>query len=158
MERGWQLGSIVGVQVGMYRNISQDTRLTYCTTGVLLRKLIRAKNMLEYTHIVLDEVHERDQEMDFLLLVIKKLLRSNSRQVKVVLMSATFNVTKFSKYFSTPTESGLIPAPVISVEKKRNYKVLTYYLDQLDGLGVVSKFCNSLKIICQYYTVSIFCY
>lgn len=96
--------------------------------------------MLEYTHIVLDEVHERDQEMDFLLLVIKKLIRSNSRQVKVVLMSATFNSQKFAEYFATPTEKGFIPAPVITIAKKRVYKVHKYYLCQLDTLGSVSKF------------------
>ena len=95
----------MGVQVGMYRNTSPDTRLAYCTTGVLLRKLINTKNMLEFTDIVLDEVHERDQEMDFLLPVIRQLVRSNSWQVKVVLMSATFNCLKFAKYFSTPTEN-----------------------------------------------------
>lgn len=59
------------------------TRLTYCTTGVLLQKLIAAKNMDEYTHIILDEVHERAQDMDFLMLLVRKLQRTNSRNVKV---------------------------------------------------------------------------
>ena len=35
---------------------SEDTRLLYCTTGVLLQKLINQKDMRHYTHIVLDEV------------------------------------------------------------------------------------------------------
>lgn len=142
-ERDWTLGSLVGVQVGMYRNISQDTRLTYCTTGVLLRKLITAKNMLEFTHIILDEVHERDQEMDFLLLVIRCLLRTNSRQVKVILMSATFNVAKFSEYFSVPTDMGFVEAPIVSIPKRRNYKIHTHYLCQLEALGAVSKLYTS---------------
>lgn len=133
------MGTIIGIQVGMYRNVSNDTRLTYCTTGVLLRKLIQAKNMLEYTHVILDEVHERDQEMDFLLLIIRKLLRTNSRQVKVILMSATFNVAKFSEYFSVPTETGFVPAPIVTIPKKRNYKVHTHYLCQLHALGMVIK-------------------
>jgi ATP-dependent RNA helicase TDRD9 len=124
--------------VGMYRNIGSDTRLTYCTTGVLLRKLITVKNMLEFTHIIVDEVHERDKEMDFLLLVIKELLRTNSRQVKVILMSATFNIEKFSNYFSVPTECGFVPAPVITISKMRNYKVHIHYLCQLKSLGSVS--------------------
>ena len=34
----------------------EDTRLCYVTTGVLLQKLINQKNMLQYTHVVLDEV------------------------------------------------------------------------------------------------------
>ena len=55
-ERGWHLGGLVGYQVALSKNTSEDTRLTYVTTGVLLRKLIQAKNLNQYTHIVLDEV------------------------------------------------------------------------------------------------------
>ena len=35
---------------------SEDTRLLYCTTGVLREKLIGKKNMHQYTHVILDEV------------------------------------------------------------------------------------------------------
>ena len=35
---------------------SEDTRLLYCTTGVLLQKLINDKNMHRFTHVILDEV------------------------------------------------------------------------------------------------------
>lgn len=137
-ERAWQLGTVIGVQVGMYKKLSDKTLLTYCTTGVLLRKLVQAKHMTDFTHVIVDEVHERDQEMDFLLLVIRKLLRSNSRLVKVILMSATFDVEKFSHYFADPTANGFIPAPIISIPKKRTYKVDTYYLDEITKLGRVS--------------------
>ncbi|KAL7306698.1 hypothetical protein TKK_0001370 [Trichogramma kaykai] len=136
-ERKWPLGSIVGVQVGMFKLVSADTRLTYCTTGVLLNKLMQAKSLAEYTHIIIDEVHERDKDMDFLLLVIKKLIATNSRNIKLVLMSATFNVDKFSKYFAIATEKGLMPAPITSVAKKRNYKVFIHYLCQIHVLGAV---------------------
>lgn len=56
-----------------------------------MQKLIKEKSLKQFTHIILDEVHERDQEMDFLLIVIRKLLTTNSRGVKVILMSATIN-------------------------------------------------------------------
>ena len=55
-ERGWELGHVVGYQVGRMRNVSEDTRITYMTTGVLLQKMIQKKNMNEYTHVILDEV------------------------------------------------------------------------------------------------------
>ena len=55
-ERGWELGHVVGFQVGRSRNVSEDTRITYMTTGVLLQKMINTKNMNEYTHVILDEV------------------------------------------------------------------------------------------------------
>ncbi len=54
--RGWRLGGLVGYQIGMNRNLTEDTRLTFATTGVLLQKLINMKNMNQYTHVILDEV------------------------------------------------------------------------------------------------------
>ena len=81
--REWGLGTLVGYQIAMDKVVSEDTRLTFVTTGVLLQKLIKMKNMNQFTHIILDEVHERDQDTDFCLLVVRKLLRTNSRHVKV---------------------------------------------------------------------------
>ena len=57
-ERSWEVGGIVGYQVGRDKTVSDDTRISYVTTGVLLQKLITAKSLNEYTHIVLDEVLE----------------------------------------------------------------------------------------------------
>ena len=54
--RGWKLGSLVGYQIGMDKNVSEDSRLTFVTTGVLLEKLINMKNMNQFTHVILDEV------------------------------------------------------------------------------------------------------
>lgn len=51
--------------------------------------------MMAYTHIILDEVHERDMEMDFLMLIVRKLLRSNSRTVKVIFFFLTIISTCF---------------------------------------------------------------
>ena len=56
-ERNWQLGTLVGYQVARDRNVSEDTRITYMTTGVLLQKLIKNKSLGEYTHVILDEVY-----------------------------------------------------------------------------------------------------
>ena len=60
------------------------------------------KTLEPYTHVILDEVHEREQDMDFLLLLCKKLITSNSRHVKLILMSATIQVSEFQDYFSWP--------------------------------------------------------
>ncbi|XP_072748336.1 probable ATP-dependent RNA helicase spindle-E isoform X2 [Anoplolepis gracilipes] len=123
--------------MGLIKNKCQDTRITYCTTGVLLQRLINKKNMLQYTHIILDEVHERDKNMDFLLLVVKKLLRTNSITVKVILMSATIDVNKFAKYFSSPVENKFLPAPIIDVPQRNPYNVSIYYIDDLENLGTI---------------------
>lgn len=54
--RDWQMGTLVGYQIYNDKVTSDDTRLTFVTTGVLLEKLVSMKNMNEYTHIILDEV------------------------------------------------------------------------------------------------------
>ena len=56
---GWRMGTLVGYQIAMDKNLSEDTRLTYVTTGVLLQKLIAMKNMNQYTHVIIDEVGAR---------------------------------------------------------------------------------------------------
>ncbi|XP_071832619.1 ATP-dependent RNA helicase TDRD9-like [Apostichopus japonicus] len=129
-ERQWQLGTLIGYQVGLEKKTSPDTRLTYVTTGILLQKLINSRSMSEYTHIILDEVHERDQDTDFCMLVVRKLQRSNSRHVKVVLMSATFNTSQFGEYFGIPIQGRLQPPPVVNIDG-RLFDVKEYYTDDL---------------------------
>lgn len=96
--------------------------------------------MMDYTHVILDEVHERDEDMDFLLLVVRKLLRTNSTTVKVILMSATIDVNKFAQYFSTPVENKLLPAPVIDMPQRNAFNVSIYYIDEMENLGSVCIF------------------
>lgn len=136
-ERGWDLGGLVGYQVGLENKTTNDTRLRYVTTGVLLQKLVAAQNMNEYSHIILDEIHERGQDMDFLLLIVRKFLYTNSRSVKVILMSATFNIKDFAQYFAASTPTGYEMSPVISVQKKSPFVVKDFYLNQLDKLGAM---------------------
>ena len=84
-ERDWRLGGLVGYQVGLDRaNKSADTRLLYVTTGLLKKMIIGKKNLNDWTHIILDEVHERDEDMDLLLILCKKFLFTNSRDTKVL--------------------------------------------------------------------------
>jgi len=51
------------------------------------------------SHLILDEIHERSLQSDVLLTIVKDLLIAR-KDLKVVLMSATLNAEKFSKYFS----------------------------------------------------------
>ncbi|RUS84472.1 hypothetical protein EGW08_007768 [Elysia chlorotica] len=136
-ERGWELGSVCGYQIALDRHGSEDTRILYCTTGILKEKLIAKKNMHEFTHIMLDEVHERDIESDFALLLVKKLLRTNSPHVKVIVTSATFDTQDFAQYFALPVGGRLEPAPVIQVGTV-HHQVSEFFADDLTSkLGEV---------------------
>uniref|UniRef100_A0A9J8BQK5 ATP-dependent RNA helicase TDRD9 n=1 Tax=Cyprinus carpio carpio TaxID=630221 RepID=A0A9J8BQK5_CYPCA len=129
-ERKCTLGSLVGYQVGLEKMATEHTKLIYVTTGVLLQKLVSSKTLTEYSHIFIDEVHERTEELDFLLLVVRKLLRTNSRYVKVILMSATINCAEFAEYFGTPIRNQMNPAYVFEVEGAP-YAIEEFYLDEL---------------------------
>ena len=48
--------------------------------------------------MIVDEVHERDINTDFLLILLRELVRSGS-SVKVVLMSASLDAAMFATYF-----------------------------------------------------------
>ncbi|KIY51989.1 P-loop containing nucleoside triphosphate hydrolase protein [Fistulina hepatica ATCC 64428] len=77
---------------------SRYTKLLFCTTGVVLRRLSSGDNLKDVSHIFVDEVHERSVDGDFLLLELKDLLTKHPR-LKVVLMSATINHETFVRYF-----------------------------------------------------------
>ncbi|XP_045135762.1 ATP-dependent RNA helicase TDRD9-like isoform X2 [Portunus trituberculatus] len=130
-ERGWQLGKLVGYQVGLDSCKDKDTRLLYVTTETLVQKLVHQRKLDAFTHIILDEVHERDHHTDFALLIIKKLMHTVSPSVKIILMSATINASKFAQYFATPVLGTLLPAPVVSAGDETVHAVQTYYLDSL---------------------------
>ncbi|TFK41870.1 P-loop containing nucleoside triphosphate hydrolase protein [Crucibulum laeve] len=74
------------------------TKLLFCTTGVVLRRLGAGDSLKNVSHIVVDEVHERSVDGDFLLLELKGLLQRHPK-LKVVLMSATINHETFVRYF-----------------------------------------------------------
>uniref|UniRef100_A0A0B7AQ95 RNA helicase n=1 Tax=Arion vulgaris TaxID=1028688 RepID=A0A0B7AQ95_9EUPU len=98
-ERGERIGHVVGYQIRLESKISPKTVLTFCTTGVLLRTLMGGDACLSnVTHVIVDEVHERDRFTDFLLLCLKEAL-PHHQNLRVILMSATLNMTLFSEYF-----------------------------------------------------------
>ncbi|TBU62530.1 P-loop containing nucleoside triphosphate hydrolase protein [Dichomitus squalens] len=74
------------------------TKILFCTTGVVLRRLGSGDKLDDVTHVVVDEVHERSVDGDFLLLELRELLKTHPT-LKVILMSATINHEVFVKYF-----------------------------------------------------------
>ncbi|KAJ8924323.1 hypothetical protein NQ315_007116 [Exocentrus adspersus] len=132
-ERQWTLGTVCGYQIGLERKISPNVILTYMTTGVLLQKIIHDKHLNQFTHIVIDEVHERNQELDFLLLIVRKFLFTNSPKVKVILMSATIEAHEFANYFRSQNFTTPLPAPIIYVDKKSTYSKTVFYMEQLSA-------------------------
>ncbi|RUS82845.1 hypothetical protein EGW08_009367, partial [Elysia chlorotica] len=72
--------------------------ILFCTTGIVLKFLEGDPDLHRATHIVIDEIHERDLQSDFLMIILKDLLLRRT-DLKVILMSATLNAEMFSQYF-----------------------------------------------------------
>ena len=111
--------SLVGFAIRLESNFTLQTRLVYATTGIVMRMLEGSDDLGDITHLVLDEVHERSIDSDFLLTVIRKLL-DRRPDLKVVLMSATVNAERFSEYLGG--------APIMNVPG-RTFPVETKYLE-----------------------------
>ncbi|KAG5266286.1 hypothetical protein AALO_G00229290 [Alosa alosa] len=81
-ERAEPLGNSTGYQIRLETVRSSSTRLLFCTTGVLLRRLEGDAELSGVTHVIVDE--------DLIL---------QRSDLKVILMSATLNAELFSEYF-----------------------------------------------------------
>ena len=97
---GEALGVSVGFQVRLESRLPRKNgSILFCTTGVVLQWLRSVPLIDSVSHIVLDEIHERDILSDFLLAILKELLPRRP-DLKLILMSATLNAEKFSEYFA----------------------------------------------------------
>ena len=111
--------SLVGYAIRLESKTSSQTRLIYATVGVVLRMLESSGGLQEVTHLVIDEVHERSIDTDFLLVILRSLMERRP-ELKVILMSATVDAAKFSRYLND--------APILTVPG-RTFPVQTRYLE-----------------------------
>jgi len=137
VERDERLQESVGYHVRFDAKLPQlGGSITYCTTGILLEQLKHDPDMLDsISHLIVDEVHERDLNIDFLMIVVKKALQARRVAGKtlprVVLMSATLDTELFAKYFAHTVEDGTRKlCPSISVPG-RTFPVKDTYLGSL---------------------------
>ncbi|XVF53845.1 hypothetical protein PTKIN_Ptkin05aG0131500 [Pterospermum kingtungense] len=120
-ERGEKLGESVGYKVRLEGMKGRDTRLLFCTTGILLRRLLVDRDLRGVSHVIVDEIHERGMNEDFLLIVLKDLLPRRP-ELRLILMSATLNAELFSSYFGG--------APTIHIPGF-TYPVLSHFLENI---------------------------
>ncbi|VDM53399.1 unnamed protein product [Angiostrongylus costaricensis] len=120
-ERGEELGESVGYGV-RFDSISPRPygAVMFCTVGVLLRKM--ESGLRGISHIIIDEIHERDVNTDFILIVLREMLREYT-DLRVILMSATIDTKMFVKFFN-----GI--CPVIEM-KGRTFPVQHFFLEDI---------------------------
>ncbi|CAE7820093.1 spn-E [Symbiodinium sp. CCMP2592] len=125
-ELGEQLGDSVGYRIG--GDSSRGKYIDFCTVGYILQLFLNAPEEFgEYTHIVLDEVHERSAESDMLCLVVRLLAKHRFEGTRLVIMSATLQSDLFAHYFGD-----ICKYPVGRVHVgSRCFPVREHYLDEL---------------------------
>ncbi|XP_045922753.1 ATP-dependent RNA helicase DHX29 isoform X2 [Micropterus dolomieu] len=140
--------SLCGYQIRMENQSGEWTRLLYCTTGVLLRKLQHDRHLSSLTHIIVDEVHERSVQSDFLLTILKDVVMRRS-DLRLILMSATVDCGKFSNYFNR--------CPVITIPGRTFPVEVSHLEDIVEQTGYIlekdSEYCQ--KILEEEEEVSI---
>lgn len=115
------------------------------TTGILLRRMSSNPSLSNVTHVIIDEVHERTAHVDFLMALLRDLIRSRSAvipdldssrkeaavvsasprapppRLKLILMSATLDGEKLSRYFDG--------CPILSAQG-RTFPIRQVFLEQ----------------------------
>ncbi|KAI3991878.1 hypothetical protein MKX01_012823 [Papaver californicum] len=136
-ERGENVGETAGYKIRMETKGGKNSSVMFCTNGILLRVLVERVNgtgakdenwksrVSEFTHIVVDEIHERDHHSDFILTILRDLLPS-CPNLRLILMSATLDAERFSQYFGG--------CPVVRVPGF-TYPVRTFYME--DVLSII---------------------
>ncbi|KAK8301750.1 hypothetical protein V6Z12_D04G043700 [Gossypium hirsutum] len=125
-ERGESVGENVGYKIRLESKGGRHSSIVFCTNGVLLRVLVansrsKREDISDMTHIIMDEIHERDCFCDFMLAIIRDILPSYPH-LRVVLMSATLDSERFSQYFGG--------CPIIRVPGF-TYPVRSFYLEDV---------------------------
>ncbi|KAJ6796566.1 DExH-box ATP-dependent RNA helicase DExH6 [Iris pallida] len=135
-ERGETVGDTIGYKIRLESKGGKHSSIMFCTNGILLRLLIsRGTNLSKgqvakkskrdtlsgLTHVIVDEIHERDRFSDFMLTIFRDLLPAYPH-LRLILMSATIDADRFSQYFGG--------CPVIQVPGF-THPVKSFYLEDV---------------------------
>ncbi|GAB7356594.1 hypothetical protein MBLNU459_g7322t1 [Dothideomycetes sp. NU459] len=132
-ERCVKVGEEVGYAIrGESKQKAGVTKITFVTTGVLLRRLQTSGGkpqdvvdaLADVSHVVIDEVHERSLDTDFLMVLLRDVLKVR-KDLKLILMSATLDAAIFEKYFAATSTVSKIEI------QGRTHPVQDIYLDDV---------------------------
>lgn len=106
-ELGLGIGRSVGYKIRFTDRTDPGTHVKIMTDGILLAETQQDPGLYAYDTLIVDEAHERNLNIDFILGLLRKLTRERE-ELKVIITSATIETQKFSDAFDR--------APVITVE------------------------------------------
>lgn len=92
-------GAEVGYAIRFENCVDKDTKIKFMTEGILLKEIQQDPLLNKYDVVILDEAHERSVNLDILIGFLKKI-RTKRPSLKIIIMSATINVSKFTSFFN----------------------------------------------------------
>lgn len=112
-EQNTSVGKLVGYAVRFDEKHSPNTRIKYLTDGMIVRELMSDPTLSKYSVVIVDEAHERTLRTDLLIANLKSIQKDRnppsdskgkqradgSNPLKIVIMSATLDAEKFSRFF-----------------------------------------------------------
>jgi RNA helicase HrpA len=104
---GTEVPGIVGYKMRFEDQTSGETAIKIMTDGILLQELKADRYLSRYSVIMVDEAHERSLNIDFILGLLKDIMKERS-DLKVIISSATINPAVFSDYFDK--------APIVHID------------------------------------------
>ncbi|XP_063626042.1 ATP-dependent DNA/RNA helicase DHX36-like [Cydia splendana] len=121
-ERAEKLGNSVGYAMRLEKSDCRPRgSIKYVTTGILLADLEVNQGLTNFSHIILDEAHERNSHLDLSMCMLKQVLEKR-RDLKLILMSATIDSCRLRTYFGN--------CPVIHIEGLA-YPVKDFYIEDI---------------------------
>ncbi len=91
-------GGLVGHSIRFDDNIASATRVKVMTDGILLNEIHADPWLYQYDTLIIDEVHERNLNVEFILGYLKRVL-ARRPALKLIVTSATLDVAMFAAFF-----------------------------------------------------------
>lgn len=92
--------NLVACKMRFTDSTKTSTAIKLMTDGILLQEIQNDKLLLQYSAIIIDEVHERSLNIDFILGYLQQLVKRRS-DLKIIITSATLENEKLGKFFDT---------------------------------------------------------
>jgi ATP-dependent helicase HrpA len=149
-ESGVELGKEVGYKIRFDDETFKGTLITICTDGILLQEMKGDSLLSNYDAIMVDEAHERNLNIDFLLGLLKdiqtKRLEKGLNPLKLLITSATFDAEKFALFFEDLNHGKKVPIVNVS---GRMFPVEIVHREVAHDLTYYRKVADEIKKICN---------
>ena len=129
MRTGKDGDELIGYRTAHERDDGPDTKILYCTDGLQLVREITGIGVSDKQVLVLDEVHEWNENMEVLVAWAKKRCQEEPR-FKVVIMSATIETDSLADYYGQAAIIN-VPGRSYEVKKRRGTDVISEIFNQL---------------------------